>query len=311
MAASGQHGTARSVAVVGGANIDIAGKAAGPLVEFDSNPGHVSLSAGGVGRNIAHNLALLGEQVELISVLGDDANGAELARICREAGIGLEHALIAEGQRTSTYLFIMDETGEMRFAINDMAILDALTPAALESRLAVLNSASICFVDTNLPAATLAWLIDALEVPVFCDPISCAKAPRIGGSLAGIHTLKPNRWEAEVLTGTADPARAAERLIDAGVQRVFISLGADGLLCADDRGSIRIAQGPIEVASATGAGDAMMAALAWAYLEGMDTEQSGRAGLAASAICIASPETVSPHMCVEALRARMDGGVGL
>lgn len=307
MEASGQHGMPRSVVVVGGANIDIAGKALAPLVEFDSNPGQVSLSAGGVGRNIAHNLALLGEKVELISAFGDDENGAELARICRRAGIGLDHALVVEGQRTSTYLFIMDEAGEMRLAINDMAILEMLTPELLESRLPVMNAAAVCFIDTNLPAATLAWLADALEVPVFCDPISQAKAPRLIGNLSGIHTLKPNRWEAQILTGSPDPSLAAERLLDAGVERVFISLGAEGLLCADKDTQVKLAQGPIEVANATGAGDAMMAALAWAHLEGMDVIQSGYAGLAAAAICVESTETVSPHMRVETLRARMDG----
>ncbi len=307
MAASGQQGIPRSVVVVGGANIDIAGKALAPLVEFDSNLGRVSLSAGGVGRNIAHNLALLGEKVELISAFGDDANGTELARICRRAGIGLDHALFAEGQSTSSYLFIMDEAGEMRLAINDMAILDLLTPELLESRLPVMNAATVCFIDTNLPSATIAWLVDELEVPVFCDPISQAKAPRLIGNLSGIHTLKPNRWEAEILTGTADPSLAAERLIDAGVKRVFISLGAEGLLCADKDARVKLAQSPVEVANATGAGDAMMAALAWAYLEGMDVVQSGYAGLAAAAICVESTETVSPRMCVETLRARMDG----
>ena len=49
------------IVVVGGANMDISGRPDAPLVAQDSNPGKVRLSPGGVARNIAHNLALLGE----------------------------------------------------------------------------------------------------------------------------------------------------------------------------------------------------------------------------------------------------------
>ena len=48
------------VTVVGGVNMDIGGHPAAPLVMQDSNPGTVGMSLGGVGRNIAHNLSLLG-----------------------------------------------------------------------------------------------------------------------------------------------------------------------------------------------------------------------------------------------------------
>ena len=48
------------IAVVGGVNIDIGGRSDAPLVAGDSNPGRIRSSLGGVGRNIAHNLALLG-----------------------------------------------------------------------------------------------------------------------------------------------------------------------------------------------------------------------------------------------------------
>ena len=48
------------IAVIGSANMDIGGYPEGPLAAGDSNPGRVRLSVGGVGCNIARNLALLG-----------------------------------------------------------------------------------------------------------------------------------------------------------------------------------------------------------------------------------------------------------
>ena len=59
-------------AVVGGVNLDIGGQSDGPLVPGDSNPGRVRISLGGVGRNIAHNMALLGLDVRFLTAFGDD-----------------------------------------------------------------------------------------------------------------------------------------------------------------------------------------------------------------------------------------------
>ena len=62
------------VAVAGAVNVDIGGRSAGPLVGRDSNPGTVTVSMGGVGRNIAHNLRMLGVKVSLLTALGEDPN---------------------------------------------------------------------------------------------------------------------------------------------------------------------------------------------------------------------------------------------
>lgn len=58
--------------VVGAINMDIRGMADIRYPQAASHPGSVHCSAGGVGRNIAHNLALLGRDVHLISAIGND-----------------------------------------------------------------------------------------------------------------------------------------------------------------------------------------------------------------------------------------------
>ena len=76
--------TAPYVVVVGGVNLDIGGRPHGELVAADSNPGQVRMSLGGVGRNIAHNMALMGLDVRMLTAFGDDMNAQRIAASCGE-----------------------------------------------------------------------------------------------------------------------------------------------------------------------------------------------------------------------------------
>ena len=122
-----------SVIVIGGANMDIGGSPSGDFRLHDSNPGVVHLRPGGVGRNIAHNLHLLGAQVSLITALGDDFFGEALRRSCNELGLDLSMSLTAHDLRTSTYLYLNEPHGDMHAAIADMGITARLTPDYLKA----------------------------------------------------------------------------------------------------------------------------------------------------------------------------------
>ena len=62
---------------------------------------------------------------------------------------------------------------------------------------------------------------------------------------------------------------------------------------------------PAQMRNATGAGDAFMAALAWAYLEGTALAETARAAAAAAAIAIEGEETINPAMSADTVRSRM------
>ncbi|MBP0963549.1 MAG: winged helix-turn-helix transcriptional regulator, partial [Oscillospiraceae bacterium] len=187
--------------VVGGVNVDIGGRSVAPLVNSDSNPGTVTVSLGGVGRNIAHNMSLMGVDVRMLTAFGDDIHGSRIAASCSELGIDLSHALRIAGAATSTYLYIADHQGEMALAISDMDICKKITPAYLATKLALLQNAQVVVVDANLPEETLRYLAENCTAPIFCDPVSTVKAEKLKGILDKIHTLKPNRIEASLLAG--------------------------------------------------------------------------------------------------------------
>ena len=297
-------------AVVGGVNVDICGKSFAPLVAADSNPGTITVSLGGVGRNIAHNLRLMDVEVKLLSAYGDDMNGQRVEASCSSLGIDLKQALKLPGENTSTYLYMTDPQGEMALAVSDMGICDRITPAYLNTNLSLLRNAQVVAADTNIPGESLEFLVKNCTAPVFIDPVSTTKAEKIRNLLPYIHTLKPNKLEAELLSGIpirqrTDVEAAVDVLLAQGVQRVFVSMGADGVYAADGERKLWLPVIPGNMVNTTGCGDAFTAALIWAYMEDLDLQETARAALAAGSIAMESAETINSQMSPEALRERM------
>ena len=159
-------------------------------------------------------------------------------------------------------------------------------------------------IDTNLPQQTIEFIAKNVTCPIFCDPVSSIKAQKLKKVLGKIHTLKPNRLEAEMLSGikiTDDTSleEAAQALLATGLKRVFISLGEKGLLCADHEKTVRLPLLPAKLVNMTGAGDAMMAGVTWAYTQGMTLEQTGLVGMAASSMAIEGEDTINGELNVD------------
>ena len=294
------------VAVVGAVNVDIGGTPERTLVPGDSNPGRVTVTLGGVGRNIAENLCRMGRRVLLVTALGEDVHAAQIQQSCRELGMDLSHSLTVPNARTSTYLCLNDADGEIVGAVSDMAIYDALTPAYLSTQLEALNRAALVVLDANLPPESLSYLAANLKPPLFADPVSVKKAGRLRPILGRLTAMKPNRPEASLLTGVeirgdGDLPRAAEAFFALGLQNVFISLGAQGVYYDDghEHGILPCFASP--VINTTGCGDAFLAAAACAWQEGRSLREMALSGLAASAICARADSAVSPLITPDAI----------
>lgn len=290
------------ILVIGAVNTDIGARSHAALVAGDSNPGKVTTSLGGVGRNIAHNLCLLGVETAMLTVLGEDDFAQAIRRNAAEIGLDLSLSSVIPGGRTSTYLYIDDCDGDMALAVNDMAIYEHMTPAFLQARIEAINTFDMVVLDANPPEESIRWLCKNCTAPIICDPVSAIKAQKLRGVLSHLYALKPNRMEAEILTGERSPERMAEKLLAAGIQQVFISLGADGIYAANAKGERCAVPCPhIEVANATGGGDAMTAALTACLLRGDSLADTARNAIAAGAFACTAESTIHPDMSWESI----------
>lgn len=287
--------------VVGGANTDIAGFTERPLVERDSNPGHVRVSAGGVGRNIAENLARLGVPTRLVAAFGEGHDARALVEACREAGVDVVE-VPTPGVPASRYLAILDDAGDLALAVNDMRATESLTPEALDVHVPLLSGAAAIVLDANLAAETLASLAERFaDVPLVLDCVSVPKVSRARSILGALWGVKANVAEARALSGddAAGPLEAARGCVHAGVARAFVTAGADGVAWVTPEGEGTFVPPPLDVVNATGAGDAFTAGLVYALLAGFDARGGVLLGSALSRLALASERTVSPEISEE------------
>lgn len=302
------------ICVFGGTNIDIQGFPTGTLTLRDSNVGRVRSAMGGVGRNIAENLARLGVPTCLVSVVGADANGRRALAEAERTGIDTQHVLVLPDAETSTYLSVLDDTGDMIVAINQMDISDRMTTGFIDDRLHILKGAALCLMDTNFPSEVLTHVVDALypHVPLFLDPVSTVKAERIRGRIGRFHTIKPNRLEAEMLSGIPIPQENGDAQWDAlrrtvawfhkqGVQQVFVSLGAAGTYCSNGATQWHLPAPDCHVVAATGAGDAFIATLAMGFFTGMEIHKTARLATIAATLALSHEDTINPELSMDVL----------
>ena len=276
------------VCVIGGANVDITATSAQAFRVGDSNPGKVHVSWGGVGRNIAHNLVLLGDEVELLTIFGGGVFGPVIEKACREIGIGTGHCDIADEHTHSFFVSVNNADGELVGGIADMDAVEGMDTAWMAARLDVINAADAVVADSNLMPETLAFLIDHCEKPLYLDAVSVAKAGRIREAMALSHrkavfALKSNALEYESLAGIE------------GITRFYESAGAEGLRVHADGQLYEYPALPCIVRSVTGGGDALLAGIVHAGPQASVAE-SARIGLLCARCAVESPAAVNPEM---------------
>lgn len=299
------------ITIIGGINIDIEGTPFENLRREDSNPGKISLSYGGVGRNIAENAARLGGSVAMISAIGADHMGLGAKKALEELGVDTSGIEICKGRSSAMYLSILNDNKDMEMAICDMDIINTITPGFLEKRLDFISSSKAVALDGNLNKETLAYAAEKLRgIPLFFDPVSSPKAVKAKEIIGSFACIKPNIMEAEVLSGIeisseAGIKKAGAWFIDQGVEKVFITLNKDGVYYQDGRRSGFIRPGSVRINSATGAGDSFSAAILMGMVQGADVADIAKYGMAAAQITMESSSAVNKKICKEEIERRM------
>ena len=289
------------ISVIGGANVDLSATLQEAFIAADSNPGHIDIGYGGVGRNIAHNLSLLGAHTQLLTIFGNDLFGGLLHDYCKQQGIDIHLSERSNNERSGLYVCIHNHGGEMIAAVADTEAIRLITPEWLAKKSGDLNTSDFIVAEANLQEDSIRWLMENVTVPLFIDGVSSTKAHRIVNALRKaklpyLHTVKLNFKEALAVTETSTYAEAAQKLLDLGVAHVYITLGAEGVYCRNAAEEWLFPALPGEIANTTGAGDAFLAGVVYAHAKQIPFPQTAQYGLMAARATLMTPKSVNPDI---------------
>jgi len=278
------------VLVIGGANLDIKAKTLKPHIEQTSNPAYIITKAGGVGRNIAHNLARQGANVQFVTVLGRGPEGEMVLGETNRAFVSTDHVIRSEVNATGTYIAVLDHTGELVTAVNDMTILEELTPDVIHTLEAVIAGSRYVVADCNLRIDTLLALAGLCADKLLIEPVSVPKSKKLL-ELLSIHRIfvaTPNLDQIEALTGSRVPKEAAVILHRLGLSNVVIHAGPDGAYASDGTKLVHVPSMAAQIVDVTGAGDAATAGLVAGLIMDMPLEKAAEVGQEMACYVIAS-----------------------
>ena len=301
----------RPVLVLGAAGMDVVGRLASELRSAASNPASIRRSYGGVARNVAENLARLGQPVRLITVVGEDANGNELLEHTADAGVDISAVIRSREFPTGYYMGVVSKNGKLQYAVDDMRLLEQITPNYLKAQEELFKSSSLVFVDANLPVKTLRTagsLARRAKIPICADTASFTLAERLIKFLPKYHLVTANSKEAGVLTGISFEAsdresamEAARSLVNQGVRIALVTLAEYGVVYATSETTGHISAIRTRISDPTGAGDAMTAAVLFALLNDIELDDAIRLGVSAASLTLRHPGSVYPDLSLEGL----------
>jgi pseudouridine kinase len=278
------------VLVIGASAIDLKATGAAPLVGGTSNPGHVTATPGGVGRNIAEVLARLGTRVRLVSRVAADPFGRLVLAETALAGVDVA-GVRSDAERTATYVAALDADGSLSVAVSDFAAIDTMTVEHLAG--VAFDGLAHVVLDANLPTAVLAAALDrgvAAGAMVTIEPVSVAKAGRLADLATAYpaHLITPNEDEYAALAARRDPLTVATWVcLRRGLAGSRLILGTDDPI---DVPAEHVPPG--EVRDVTGAGDSATAGLIHALVQGADLTEAVAFGHLVAARTVRSERTV-------------------
>ena len=301
------------IIVIGGANADLYGQiAVEQEAPADSNPGHISIHAGGVGRNIAENLAHLGAEIEFIGHFGGDDFAIMLERSLTSSGASISLSMRTPSSNSDLYLAIHNKQGELISAVNNMGLVERLPKNFFNAHTIAnaITTADLIILDGNLSEEVLDdfFQIYGNNSVIAVDSVSTVKARRFISHLSKIDYLKCNLAEARILVSAGnnlslDSIKSIEsveeisqRLMKTGVGTALISNSDAGFMVARGGEFKHFSAPKLAKSYSSGAGDALFSGFLYAISRGENSYQASLFALKAAETALRFNGPVNPEI---------------
>ncbi len=288
------------IVVVGAIKGNVTAKISAQMDMGQQNPGKISISYSGTGRNIAENLGRMGADAALVAVAGDDIAGRGAKRQLDELGVNTRFIKLLEGENTAMNIAILNIVDDLECALDNTDAYRQMGKEIVDEAKELLHGAKMICIDGSLPEETLQHLAQTSNAPLFFDPHTEEDAKKAKAFVGKFHTIKPNRAEASILCGMEifseeQLMAAGQWFADQGVKRTFITLSGGGVYYKEglDEGILRPEQ-VLTFINEAGAGDAFSAAILDGTVRNMDVAELAAYGMKAAAIALEGKTEVNP-----------------
>lgn len=298
-----------TILCVGGLNIDKKARLKSPFRLYDSNPVTVSETLGGVARNIAENLARLNVNTSLLTAVGKDAYGGSVLTEVHER-IDVSPSIELTNERTGTYTAVLNEAGEMEFALADMDIYDRITVEMLSDKWTQILGASYVVLDTNFPQEVNEQIVRKVKSNngyVIVVPVSTKKMDRLPETLSEIDYFICNEEELHTVAAMfhmkeSSLQKTMEKVMTLGIKNLIVTLGKNGVSYISEDGSKgQLPSMKVKVADVTGAGDSLAAGIVYGLQKGESLHNACQLGIACASITLQTEQTVNDRLSEEAI----------
>lgn len=263
----------------------------------------------GGAANAAANVRALGAEVEYLTVLGDDPEGAFLRDALTALGVATSHVVVQPGRRTRAKHRIVAESQLMlSYTSGDIGPVDPAAAHALAARLEEL----LAWCDVLVVSDYGYGVITAPALERLASPLGRPRVMVVDSrerleafARARPTAVKPNHREVAALLGEAAFAGREDRaavvtehadmlLERSGARLVAATLDRDGAVLIE-RGRMprRLFARPSAARNTAGAGDTFVAAFALALAAGASSEMAGELAVAAAGVAIGKDGTAT------------------
>ncbi|MGE5701778.1 MAG: carbohydrate kinase family protein [Clostridia bacterium] len=297
------------VSVIGTVFVDCKGFPFQKYHASTRNLGSIQFVHGGVGRNIAENLARLSIASAFVSSVDDTAMGSDVVARLNDLHIHTDFMKAAPSRGMGMWLAILDEHGELAGSISQMPELTVFEQIIAEHGEAIVAQSSHIALELDLNETIVKRVLSlahAANKPVYGIPGNLDTIMRFPEILQELSCFICNNYEADMLMNAPFSTQSheeqqrmlAEYVSRAGLRAMIVTLGENGAVYHDAVNNITGHQPvfPVSVVDTSGAGDAFFSGAVAALVRGSNLKDAAICGTKVAGWTISQSETTCPDL---------------
>ena len=300
------------IVVVGTTFVDIKGFPFNRYIPAGRNAGDVTIVHGGVGRNVAEDIANMELRPTYVSMVDDTAQGMDVVNKLQRHKVNTDYIVVSP-DGLGMWLAVFDETGDVAGSISKRPVMDPLLDVIMEKGDEIFSECDSVVVEIDMDREIVKQVLRFAEKygkRVYAVVANMSIATERRDYLRRIDCFICNLQEAGILFADDYSRLTREQIgeaisfqtVNARIPSMIVTIGSRGAVFADRNGMHGyFPAANVKVKDTTGAGDAFCAGVAAGLTYGKDLPGAVEVGTRLAASVITVSENVCPRFTPEEL----------